>query len=554
MTPIPEPIGKYLDIIEHGEWRQCKDQIALGQLVTSVFDTETLIFDSQRYRYYMGLLKYFPYEQLYPWEQFLFAMWNCLYTVEERVRFKTVFAMVARGAGKDGFLAFNSACMVSPYNPVRNYDVDICANNEEQAMRPLIDLMDVLETPNQEAKLGRFYYHTKELIQGIKNHGLVKGRTNNPKGRDGMRSGEIIFNEIHAYQNYENIKVFKTGLGKKPEPREGYFTSNGDVSDGPLDDLLDKSHNILFEGYPDGGFLPFICRLDHKDEIHDERNWYKANPSLAYTPDMLAETRDEYNDWLKHPEQNGDLLTKRMGIRRGFEDYQVTDYEKIKGTNKEVPNLRGKKCTVGVDYAEINDFVSVNFHFRDGNNRYDINHSWLCLQSKDLPRIQAPWRDWAEKGLLTVVDDVSISPDIIAEYIADMGRQYKIECLCMDNFRWTLVNNSFKKIGFDPKDKNRVRLIRTSDIMKNVPVIEECFDRGYLFWGDNPVLRWATNNTKRVRSSANLGSDTGNFYYAKIEAKSRKTDPFMAFVASVCCEDVLGGFTPKIPPIGAISL
>jgi len=55
----------------------------------------------------------------------------------------------------------------------------------------------------------------------------------------------------------------------------------------------------------------------------------------------------------------------------------------------------------------------------------------------------------------------------------------------------------------------------------------------------NPVLRWAANNTKKVRAGKTLGTDTGNYYYAKIEGRSRKTDPFMAFVAAMVIEDKL---------------
>ena len=63
------------------------------------------------------------------------------------------------------------------------------------------------------------------------------------------------------------------------------------------------------------------------------------------------------------------------------------------------------------------------------------------------------------------------------------------------------------------------------------------------------------NNTKRVRSSKKLGVDTGNFIYAKIEAKSRKTDPFMALVASMVVEPALGSGMPlEAPPIPAIKL
>ena len=41
--------------------------------------------------------------------------------------------------------------------------------------------------------------------------------------------------------------------------------------------------------------------------------------------------------------------------------------------------------------------------------------SWLCLQSKDLHRLTVPWRDWAEMGYLTLVDDVEIHPDMLCE-------------------------------------------------------------------------------------------------------------------------------------------
>lgn len=88
--------------------------------------------------------------------------------------------MVGRGAGKDGYIAFDAACSISPYNPVSHYNVDICANNEEQAVTPVKDFTEVLESPKYQAKLNRHYYHTKELIQGRKNKGVVKGRTNNP--------------------------------------------------------------------------------------------------------------------------------------------------------------------------------------------------------------------------------------------------------------------------------------------------------------------------------------------------------------------------------------
>ena len=384
---------------------------------------------------------------------------------------------------------------------------------------------------------------------------MIKGRTNNPKGRDGMRSGKVVFNEVHAYENYDNIKVFITGQGKVAQPRVGIFTSNGEISDGPLDAYLDRGRRILFEGEADRGFLPFICCLKNKEQVHDPANWTMANPSLPYLPHLQKETEEEYRDWCENPEQNGDFLTKRMNLRAGQKECSVTDYEKVKRTNRELPDLQGWSCTVGMDYAELSDWAALNFHFRRGEQRFDVNHAWLCLQSKTLHRIKAPWRDWVEAGLITAVDQVSIHPDLLAEAIFEAGKKYHIKMLAMDHYRWTLVSESMKQIGFDAEDKERVKRVRPSDIMMVEPVIQDCFDRGLFCWGNNPCLRWAVNNTKRVRSSQKKGVDTGNYIYAKIEGKSRKTDPFMALVASMVVEPVLGkGQQIELPPVGAMRL
>lgn len=552
---IPKEVLGYLESVEQDIPRACMEQHALAAYVRRVFSQEDIHVDLEQLGRYLGLVKYFPYDRLFPWEEFLLTLWDCTYEADGTPRWKTVLCMVGRGAGKDGFIAFDSACSISPYNPVAHYNVDICANNEEQAVTPVKDLAEVLETPKWENKLRKHYYHTKELIQGRKNKGVMKGRTNNPKGRDGMRSGKVVFNEVHAFENYDNIKVFITGQGKVAQPRVGIFTSNGEVSDGPLDDYLARGRRILFEGEEDNGFLPFICCLESKDQVHDPENWFMANPSLYYMPHLQQEIADEYRDWKDHPEQNGDFITKRMGIRAGFKEIAVTDYEKVKATNQTVPDLQGWSCTVGIDYAELSDWAAVNLHFRRGAERYDINHAWMCLQSRMLSRVKAPWREWAERGFVTAVDDVSIHPDLLAQYIAKAAEKYNLKMLAMDHYRWTLVSESLRKIGFDAADKTRVKMIRPSDIMQVEPVIQECFDRGLFHWGDNPCLRWAVNNTKRVASSRKLGVDTGNFIYAKIEARSRKTDPFMALVASMVVEPALGdGMPVEMPPVGAIRL
>lgn len=559
MTNCDPRIEAFMEAVESEKIRTSKDVKALVSHVRKCFETEDIYVDSEQLTKYIGIAKYFPFETLFPWQIFVVGLHDCTYwSVSKTPRWPDLFCMLGRGAGKDGTIAWEAACLVSPYNGIRAYDVDICANNEDQALRPLKDVVEALEMPEHTKKLKKFYKWSSEKIVGIKTNSTILGRTNNPSGKDGMRSGLVVFNEIHQYQDYKNIEVFTTGLGKKPHPRRSYYTTQGDVREGPLDDILETAAEILFGDMPDNGLLPFICRLDSKEEVHDEKNWEKANPSLPYLPTLMGEIRKEYRDWLAHPERLSAFMTKRMNIPSGSVTIEVCSYEKIKLTNREIPDLDGWICTCGIDFSKITDFVSANLHFRDGNNRYDINHSWLCKRSKDIPRMKVPLEEWERRGLLTIIDDVEIHPEIVVEYIKLAMTRYCIKAVAIDDFRYALMSRALRDLGFDAKVYKNLKMVKQIDIMRITTVIDSCFANDYFIWGDNPVLRWATNNTKMIpygrKPGKNDDADLGNYVYGKIEAKSRKTDPFMALVASMTIEDMIPYSTStELPDIGVMT-
>lgn len=532
-------IAQYIEAVESGKIIACEDQHLLVAYIRKCFETEDIYTDDVQLEKYLGLVKYFDYEQLFDWEEFVFALHCCTYRADGLPRWPDLFLLLGRGAGKDGYIAFESFTLTSQYNGIKHYDVDICANSELQAKAPFDDIYNRLEAPEQTKKLKKHFYWNKEEIINLKTNSKIKYRTNNPKGKDGLRSGIVIFNEIHQYEDYSNINVFTTGLGKKPHPRRTYATTNGDVRDGPLDHYLARAEQILKGEIADNGFLPFICRLDNKDEVHEPKNWHKANPSLKYLPNLYAEIEKEYEDWKLNPAQFSAFMTKRMNIPDGNKEIEVTSWENILESCGEIPDLRGKTGVVGIDYASVTDFASAGILIREGDMRYWITHSWVCTHSLDLPRIKAPIREWKKQGLLTFVDDAEISPYYITNWISEQATKYSLVKLALDNFRYALMAEALEKIGFSYKAFKNVKLVRPSDVMMVEPVIKSCFINHNFAWGDNPLMRWAVNNTKKVRSGQKTGTDTGNFYYAKIEGKSRKTDPFMALVAAMTIENDL---------------
>lgn len=526
-------IKEYLDIIDNEVFPMCKEQKLLSKFIKNIFDNEKLIIDEEKVEKYFSYQKYFPFN-LFPWEKFLFVLHNCVFKENGLPRFADLFILVGRGSGKNAYLAYEDFCLITPTHGIKNYDIDISANSEDQAKTTFNDIYNILEDPKYTKKMKRNFYWNKEEIINLKTKSKIKFRTNNPKGKDGLRSGKVDFDEIHAYQNWANINVFTTGLGKKDNPRRTYITTNGDVRDGPLDNLLEKAIMILKGEVEDNGFLPFICKLDKEKEVDNPDNWAKANPSLPYRPSLMEQMKKEYADYKINPYVNNAFMTKRMNIPKGSKDIEVTSWENILSTNKDIPNLEGASCTIGIDYTKVNDMMSVGLLFLKGGIYYWVSHSWFCTNSRDKDRIKAPLEEWSEQGLLTIVDDIEINPDMATEWIQEQLIKYNFVKLGVDNFRLALLSKSMKNIGIDATNKEQVKIIRPSDIMKIVPVIDSLFNNHQIVWGDNPLMRWFTNNTKLT------DKNLGNYVYDKIEPKSRKTDGFMAFVhAMIAAQDVL---------------
>lgn len=483
--------------------------------------------------------KYFFQMQLFDWELFILSLAHCYYKNTDTLVFSEFLIVIGRGNGKTGFISAIVWYFTTQYHGVSGYNVDIIANSEEQAKTSFEDVYQMLDDTWEKSK--KFFSKTKEMIINLKTKSYIKYNTSNAKTKDGKRSACLVFDELHEYQNSDMIKVFRSGFGKRKHSRIFSITTNGYVRDGVLDERLRIANDVLNGIIPNSRLCPLIYKLNTREEAQDKKNWVKANPSLPYLPNLQLEMEQNWIDQQYDDVVKSDLYTKRFNLPVSADLLAVTEYDNIKSTNKIIPNVVGKMCICGIDYAELSDFASVNLHFKIDEERVDINHTWICAKSKTLHRVRVPYQEWAEKGFVTIIDDVGIHPDILADYIWEKMKQYTIKSIAIDGYRYALVSESLRKIGFDAKERKNVYLVRPSDIMRIEPIIQDCFNRNLFTWGDNPPLRWAVNNTQRVKSGVRnkTGVDTGNYVYGKIEPKSRKNDAFMALAASMTMEHEL---------------
>lgn len=522
-------ITTYLRLVETGRVRSCERQKKLCAYVRKVFAEEELIIDTDRINAYGKFQAYFPFD-LFPWEWFVLVLFLCVFKKDGEPRWDELYCIVGRGAGKNGFIAFIAFCLITAANGILDYNVNICANSEEQAKTSFEDVRRILNADRERFR--KSFEWSKTEISSKSTGSIIKYLTSGASSKDGGRPGLVVFDEVHEFVKWKLVEVLTTGLGKVDHSRMAIISSNGDIRDGVLDAVIETCDSILNGEEDDNGILPFVCTLDAAEEVHDERNWEKANPSIRYLPvRFMNKIRKEYRKWLKNPAGgNASLMTRRMGIPQGDIEHEITSRENLMRASRDVPDLRGKPCVLGLDVARKDDMCSAALLFRDGDEYQVIHHSWFCSNSRDKSRINAPLEEWESLGILTIVNDVEIHTSLVMDWIYAASKEYDIIKVAMDDYRYDIVHEELKELGFDAND-GTVFKVRPSDHARVQPIINSAFLTGNIAWGNDPAMRWFTNNTKIIPWM------NGNFKFEKIEPRGRKTDGFFALVAAFRIKD-----------------
>lgn len=506
-------------------------------IVAKEFEEQKIEVNLDLYDKYLKI-GYLFFKDVFPFQCFAMALSLCtFYKGSSRARWNKIFDYMARGNGKDSNIAWWSTCLTSEYHGIKYYDVDIIGNNLDQSQRPINDIQNMVADKGKE----KFYDKIGDSIVSFATNSHINARSSDAKMQDGLRSGAVVFNEVHAYQNYSRLNVMISGLGKVDDPRTFYFTTNGEERGAVLDDMMDTATDVLNGLKDDRRTLYLIYKLDDIKEVHNKDKWIKANPLLPFRETLADEIDDEYEMWKTNPNNMPSFPQKRMNLPISSNDMEVVPWEVILKTNQEYDfsNLQGMNCVLGLDTSKTTDWTAINYLFYDSEvEKYIcINHAFICGKNRDLPGIKAPYLEWCSKGFATMINEKEVSPEYVVSYAMQFAddNKFNVVSVVLDNFKKGLYQEVLERHGYS-KELDNLGIIRPSDIAEVIPIIERAFLNEKLIWGDNPMLRWATNNTKVIpwkRTKTTGDNDMGNQLYAKINPRFRKTDPFMAFVHSM---------------------
>lgn len=529
-----EYINEWLRSVEQNKVHSSNEIKQLMPVIRDTLDNPNVFFDIKQVEKYVELTEkyYFP---LMPDQKFYASLiLGLFYKDTKQLVFPTVFIMAGRGWGKNGFISSLADFMQTEHHGVKNYDIDIVATAEEQAMTSFFEVYGKIDSFTKEMAKALYDYN-KTQITYRKTNSTLKFRTSNAKTKDGGRPGCVIFDEIHAYEDYQNIKVFTGGLGKVDRPRRIYITTDGEIRDGVLDDYKERARRILTGEAEHKGFLPIIMKLDTIQEVGKPELWDKANPRINYNETLKAQITQEYDEMLEIESLKEAFITKRMNIPFIGKSKTVCEWEDLIACCRlpEV-DLTGATCTGSVDFADLRDFASAGLRFKKDGKQYYIEHSWVHETSLELTNYNVDLKEEIGNGNLTMIrkqDSPTIPPEVIAEWfiekVAEHG--YFIQNIKVDSFRYAALKEVFESKGLP-----ETILIRSGTISHNkvAPVLDQMLANHLIKLPDTKLFRWYVWNTKREVDKK------GNVAYYKIEPEKRKTDGFFCLLHNLIDDDL----------------
>jgi phage terminase large subunit-like protein len=474
------------------------------------------------------------YFELDEWEKFISAFIFLFYLEDDEVVFDEFVINIGRGGGKNGFLSTLANYFISELHGIEYYDVSIVANSEKQAKRSFMECFRVINKKGNE-DLKEAFEAYKSSITSYETQSLFEYKTSNASSQDGGREGAVMYDEYHEMEDTSIVDVFSGGLGKVDHGRQFFIGTKGFVREGYFDTKYRECEDILNGIVEFKGVFPYIAELDDISEMDNFDLWPKANPALQPPLNkrgkrLFNEVKKKYNKLSYEPSGRAAFVTKRMNFIEDNMENSVATWEEIKATDRPFFKLDTKPIG-SLDFGSVRDFASCGLLFKK-NDEYafktfsfaikhfcDVHYGYSNSANDSGTEKKAPIKKWEKDNLMKVVDEPSLNPRHIVDWFVDMREIYGVEKIIADNYKLDILRPLLEEEGFEVEGIRRPSSIHPL----LAPRIEDGFANHKFIFGDNPLMRWFTNNIYVKETQA------GKQFLKKEEVK-RKTDGFQAFV------------------------
>lgn len=552
---------KFVSDVLAGKGHHCKKIIQLCEQYEANKLRDDIWFDEKEVDKHLNFIKKLPLAtdefagkiiNLLDWQAFLVAnMYGWFKEVEDPDgnktivrKNKTIYLQVPRKNTKTstaGILSIdNSVIDIS-----RGSDVIFAATSRNQANICFDMACDICL---EASKISKTFSDSVKIWAGsIEFTGLgtfMKPVSAEAKTIEGEGAKFAVIDEVHLHDNWKVIRSVQKGMVKHNNPLIMLITTAGynKSEEAPAFQMYNHSANVLDGSITDDSLFPMIFEPDKSDDWNDENTWRKANPTIGITP-KWHQIRSEYETAKSlGGSAEVDFKIKHLNM---WVDSAVTwiSGDKWNEGQHDFPDLTGLPGYGGLDLASVLDMCSLCINIPYKGENYFIWKYYLpeaALNNNKNPMV-AQYRDWANKGYLTITSGDATDYNYIKRDAILMYEKYNLRGILYDRY-----NSSQLVIELGDEGLNMIPMGQGWTSMSTpTKEFQAMVMHNQIQHGNNPVTNWQLGNVRITRN------ENDDIKVSK-KASNYKVDGIVAAIMALEGENILKNINTSKPNVWII--
>lgn len=436
-------------------------------------------------------------------------------------RFRETMFLVGRKNGKTTLMAG-----IALYLLVADYEgaaeIYSVATKKDQARKALTEAVNMIK---QSPELRAVIKKRRNDVYFAATSSKFEALASDSNTLDGLNSHGVIIDELHAIRDRNLYEVMKQSTSSRRQPLIVMITTAGTVRECIFDDMYEYACRVADGEEVDEAFLPILYELDERSEWLDPKMWIKANPGLGKIK-QVETLRSFVERAKKNPADRAGVLCKDFNARENdstaWLPFDVINNE----ATFELADVYDTYAIGGCDLSSTTDLTCATLLIRKPNDKtvYVLQHYFLPQarideladkkqRSGGHSNDEAPYKLWAERGLLTACQGARVNYSDVTAWFVQMREQYKIDC-------WKCgYDRALAGYWVDEMTANGFTMDKviqgTYTFSQPMRELGAALQDKLVNYNNNPVLKWCLSNTGKKEQGLN------NIMPVKISEKRR---------------------------------
>ncbi len=281
------------------------------------------------------------------------------------------------------------------------------------------------------------------------NNSTIQFLSSEHKGKHGFNPSVCIVDEFHVQPNRDLIDVLESGMGMRSEPLVIYVTTAGMDRVGPCYEEWQRAIKIRDGIIKDPTFLPCIFAAADDADPFVEETWKSASPNYGVTirRDFMereaALARESVSQEIKFR-----TLYLNQWVSNGANKFFRTGlWEKC---DAPLRPTEGRPCWCGLDLSSTSDTTAFCAVWPDDDGTYDV-FAHLFIPEESANRDEAPYRQWAKDGFVTLTEGNATDYDVVRDYILSFCERNVVRSVAIDRWNAQHLSTQLTHEGIEVK-------------------------------------------------------------------------------------------------------